>query len=82
MASVFLLQHCRVDEFACDNIKVVGIYSSRQEAEGAVERLRSLPGFRDHPHIIDALSDEEGSGFTIDDYWIDEDNWVEGFGDE
>lgn len=65
--SVYLVQHVR-DE-SDGSYKVIGIYSSRNAAESAVERLRGKPGFRDHPE-----------GFSIDRYEIDRDCWPEGFG--
>lgn len=80
VAGVFLLQHCRADAIHGDDVKVIGVYSSRMEAERAVERIRAQPGFLDHPRIIDALVDEEESGFFIDEYLLDKDHWSEGFG--
>ena len=65
MGRCYLLQHERPDTF---DVKVIGIYSSATEARGAIERLRQQPGFRDHP-----------SGFSIDDYELDKDHWVDGF---
>jgi hypothetical protein len=79
MASVFVLQHCRTDESGYDNLKMIGAYSSRSEAERAVERLRGMPGFKDSPKIVDPLKDEESSGFYIDEYALNEDHWTEGF---
>lgn len=49
-------------------VKVIGVYSSRQLAEAAMERTRILPGFADEP-----------DGFTIDEYEIDKDHWPRGF---
>lgn len=80
MTSVFILQHCRTDDFGYDNVKMIGAYTSRIEAEGAVERLRAMPGFCDYPAILDPLKDEETSGFTIDEYALNKDHWTEGFG--
>ena len=51
-----------------DDVKMIGVYSSKAEAEAAVARLSAQPGFR-----------ETTSGFSIDRYRLDEDHWVEGF---
>jgi hypothetical protein len=83
MAHVFVLQHRRIDESGGENLKMIGVYGSRVEAERAVGRLRALPGFRDSPDIVDPLDPfeiEERSGFHIDEYALDEDHWTEGFG--
>ncbi len=77
MKSVFVLQHMHsvADD---EEVKLVGVYSSRENAESAVARLRDLPGFRDHPQIVDYGS-EGGDGFVIDEYTLDSDHWAEGF---
>nr|AAK56316.1 hypothetical protein [bacterium] len=79
MTSVFTLQHCRTDESGNDNVKMIGAYTSRAEAEDAVVRVRGMPGFSEYPAILDALEDEETSGFTIDEYVLNKDHWTEGF---
>ena len=65
---VFLVEHVHVLEDGEESVKTVGIYSSRQAAQLAVERLCLQPGFRDAP-----------KGFTIDLYWVDQDCWQEGY---
>jgi len=69
MPSMFLLQHsyARREEDE-DEVKVIGIYSSRREAETTIERYRGLPGFREYPDC-----------FYIDEYEIDRNYWEEGF---
>jgi homoserine kinase type II len=69
MATVFILQHERPEtEDRMEDVKFIGAYSSHASAQAAVERLRSQPGFRDYP-----------DAFTIDEYEIDKDHWIEGF---
>ena len=48
--------------------KVIGIYSTRDLAEAAVERSRLLPGFVHEP-----------DGFVIHQYEVDKDHWPRGF---
>jgi hypothetical protein len=50
------------------NVKLIGVYSSYQNAVDARERVRDKPGFRDYPN-----------GFCIDRYQVDKDWWPEGF---
>lgn len=65
MDRLFVLLHSLPDT---GKVKVVGIYSSREMAENAMERARLLPGFAEEPE-----------GFTIDQYVIDKDHWPRGF---
>jgi hypothetical protein len=68
MTKAYLLQHVRTCENGSEDVKVIGIYESRSEAEHAVQRLVSKPGFSLYP-----------DGFQIDEYGLNRDGWVEGF---
>ncbi len=66
---VYSLQHEYVSEDAEDQIKEIGLFSSREGAQEAIERLRAKPRFRDHPE-----------GFKIYETALDCDlAWEEGF---
>lgn len=67
MRSVFLLfhQHDLDDD---DTSKLLGVYSSRENAQVRIDEARALRGFRRFP-----------DAFTIDEYVIDEDQWTTGF---
>lgn len=65
---VFLLQHAHEKDDGEEDVKTVGIYSTRQLAEEAIERMRVQPGFKDAP-----------DGFHINRYRVNEDHWVEGY---
>jgi hypothetical protein len=81
METVFVVQHLSgVDPE--EDVKFIGVYRSREVAHVAIERLRFQPGFRDHPKIIDALSDDETQGFYVGEYQLDKDHWSEGYGFE
>ena len=67
-AMVFLLEHLHEFEDGGESVKTIGIYSSREAALQAVERLKLQPGFRDAP-----------GGFSIDCYTVDMDHWEEGY---
>ena len=68
MASVFVLQHVHSREDGVEDVKFIGVYSSREKAQAAVARLGRRPGFADAP-----------DGFHIDEYRVDQDHWVEGY---
>ena len=68
MASVFVLQHVHLREGGVEDVKFIGVYSSREKAEAAVARLSRLPGFS-----------TAAGGFHIDEYRVDQDHWAEGY---
>lgn len=65
---VYVLHHVHEFEDGEENVKMIGVYSTQEQAELAVQRMRLQPGFCDTP-----------DGFTIDCYPLDEDNWAEGY---
>lgn len=79
MANVYLLQHLHMLPHGEEDVKIIGIYSSRQAAISAIERLREQPGFIDRPELIDPLVDDKSDGFYIDEYSLDSDHWGEGY---
>ena len=68
--SIFLLWHVHELGDGEDDEKLIGVYSSQEDAERAIGclRERDLPGFRDFP-----------DGFEISDYPINQDHWTEGY---
>ena len=66
--TVFVVQHEHELPSGCDDVKLVGIYSTRARAESAVEHAKTLQGFAAVPE-----------GFHIDEYTIDANHWMEGF---
>ncbi len=68
MPSVFVLQHVHSTVGDVEDVKFIGVYSSREKAQAAVMRLRQNPGFSGAPE-----------GFHIDEYSLDRDHWVEGY---
>ena len=65
---VYLLQHVHLLEDGAEDVKVIGVYSSREKANATITRLSQAPGFR-----------EATDGFHIDEYQLDKDQWVEGY---
>ena len=70
MAKIYELVHYdREDDNGIDFEKIVGVYSSEEKAQQAIERLRDKPGFRDCPR-----------GWLICDIEVDKDTaWEDGF---
>lgn len=65
---VYLVQHARDLGDDREDVKVVGIYATEENAERAVRELASKPGFVAHPE-----------GFHIDPYVVDQTYWADGF---
>lgn len=68
LTQVFIVHHVHEFSDGHEDTKLIGVYTSENAAHEAVERLRSVEGFRDNPQ-----------GFTVDRYTVDRDNWTEGF---
>ena len=68
MAKVYVLQHVHSLDEGREDIKLIGVYSSRENAQAGIARLGQAPGFDDAP-----------AGFHIDEYQVDQDQWVEGY---
>ena len=49
--------------------KLIGVYSTKDKASTAIQKYRSISGFRDYP-----------DGYIVDEYVLDQDNWEDGFG--
>lgn len=67
-ATVFLVHHVHEFENGSEDVKLIGVYASRADAEAALFRVRDQPGFRDHP-----------GGFDISEILVGADHWTEGF---
>ena len=63
---VFILYY--INELNEDDFKLIGVYSSKENAEKAKQRTKLLPGFINSP-----------DSFLIDKHKLDEDHWTEGF---
>jgi hypothetical protein len=68
LTRVYVLQHVHSPEDDAEDVKFIGVYSSRENAEAAIMRLGRAPGFSDSP-----------AGFHIDEYQVDKDHWAEGY---
>ncbi|EFB74874.1 DUF7336 domain-containing protein [Subdoligranulum variabile] len=65
---VYVLQHSYALQNGCDETKLLGVFSSEDKAQQAIEMYRTLPGFCEH-----------SQDFHLDKYLLDERYWTEGF---
>ena len=68
MAGVFVLQHVHTRDDDTEDVKFIGVYSTRENAQAAIARLSAAPGFSETPN-----------GFHIDEYQVDKDQWTAGY---
>jgi hypothetical protein len=67
-AGTFAVFHEYEDRNGDEQTKFIGIYTTKEKAEAAVDSLRKMLGFADYP-----------SGFSIDFHVFDRTGWTEGF---
>ncbi|MBP8046401.1 MAG: homoserine kinase [Psychrobacter sp.] len=70
---VFVLEHALYKDDNKDNdiedFKLIGVFATEQQAQAAINQLKSQPGFKEYPN-----------GFHIDAYPLNQINWSSGFG--
>jgi homoserine kinase type II len=70
--TVFVLEHARCKDDDKNNdvedIKLIGVFATEQQAQAAINQLKSQPGFKEYPN-----------GFHIDAYPLNQINWSSGF---
>ena len=64
---IFVLIHAH-EIGDCEDVKLIGVYSTEAGANAALARLRTRPGFEQTPE-----------GFHVQAYDLDKDHWTEGF---
>jgi hypothetical protein len=79
MNRVFVIQHLHLMNGDEEDVKLLGVYSSRDEAVAAIERFRHLPGFKDIPNMADPSLPGSAEGFYIDEFELNQDSWSEGY---
>ena len=68
MDSVFLLWYVYAQDSDDEDEMLIGVYSTEQEANAAIERLKDKKGFIDDP-----------LGFSVHRYELNRDHWTDGF---
>ncbi len=71
MKYVYLLAHTHVYSTDEEDTKIIGIYSTEQEALKVIDQLKDISGFNNYPQ-----------GFNIDKYKLDQTFWQEGYAGE
>ena len=66
--SVFILHHVHNYFEDEEDVKLIGVYVSNEEANLAIQRLSGQPGFKDGLE-----------GFEISEYELGKDYWAEGY---
>lgn len=66
--NVYVLHHIHTFEDGEEDVKLIGVYSTKEEAEKAIKRVEAQSGFCDAPE-----------GFHISRYTLDKDHWTEGY---
>ena len=66
MTDVYLLWHIHDTGHGDEETKLIGVYSTKENAQQAISRLK--PGFKDYPN-----------DFQIELCGVDETGWSEGF---
>jgi hypothetical protein len=79
MKSIYLVQHLHILPQDEEDVKMIGVYATREDAIEAVARLALQPGFCDHPRIVDFDADTDMQGFHVEEYEIGKDHWQEGY---
>ncbi len=79
MNRVFVIQHLHLINGDEEDVKLLGVYSSRNEAVAAIERFRQLPGFKDIPSMVNPSLPGPAEGFCIDEFELNQDNWSDGY---
>lgn len=79
MKSVYVLDHLHTHENGEECWKKIGIYKTYEDALVAIERVNKLPGFSDHPDLIDHDDPKCKNGFNIDEYELNVDYWDQGY---
>lgn len=78
MTHVYLLYHLSTARSGNQRVLFIGAYGSRASALRAIDRLKSLPGFRKNPRLRDHKTDH-ANGFNINRMRLGDDNWANGF---
>ena len=68
MNKIWTLHHVHEFDDGCEEYKLIGLFSSKELAESALESVRDQPGFRDLPE-----------GFEISEWTVDRIGWAEGY---
>ncbi len=81
MTHVYLLYHLTKLSSGDQQVLFVGAYKTRPSALRAIERLKTLPGFKGAPRLRNHRT-HHGDGFNINRVQLGSDNWPGGFSEK
>ena len=79
---LYIVEHLHILYDNVEDIKFLGVFSTKEKAEKAIQMLSKQPGFKDFPKIIDDndIDNDIIEGFYIMKVVVDEiAEWKEGF---
>lgn len=79
---LYIVEHLHILYDDVEDIKFLGIFSTKEKVEKAIQMLSKQPGFKDFPKIIDDndIENDVIEGFYIIKVVVDEiAEWKEGF---
>jgi len=79
---LYIVEHLHILYDDVEDIKFLGVFSTKEKAEKAIQMLSKQPGFKDFPKIIDDndIENDVIEGFYIIKVVVDEiAEWKEGF---
>ena len=79
---LYIVEHLHILYDDVEDIKFLGVFSTKEKAEKAIQMLSKQPGFKDFPKIIDDndIDNDIIEGFYIMKVVVDEiAEWKEGF---
>ena len=80
VVEVYVVKHLALyPEYDKEDLKMIGVFSSYDEAVKGINKVKDQPGFRDNSRIIDPLKNDNISGFYINAYIVNKCYWEEGF---
>jgi len=77
-----MVEHLHILYDDVEDIKFLGVFSTKEKAEKAIQMLSKQPGFKDFPKLIDDndIENDVIEGFYIIKVVVDEiAEWKEGF---
>jgi len=79
MEIAYIVHHIHIITDENEDSKLIGVYSSIENATTAINKIKDQLGFKDNPETIDADEELDKSGFYISKYTINKTQWLEGF---
>ena len=63
-----------------EDTKFIGIFTSREKALNTINFLSDKNGFKYAKNLVNPITDDNKSGFVLEEMEVDTFSWKEGFG--